>query len=186
MTPQRNADKLVFANIINLTDRSPKHPVVFCHGLLGFDSIQLGTSFAPLQVSHWRGIKEVLEANGTEVLITRVPATSSISTRAQVLLEQISKVYSGKEVHLIGEKLSFGFSRISITMKIFQDIVWYEVLCHYFSSEVNNLYFALKGGLDCRYLTTHLEKPFKVLSITTIATPHRGLNLFPSLPVTWS
>ncbi|KAJ3493422.1 hypothetical protein NLJ89_g11024 [Agrocybe chaxingu] len=32
-----------------------------------------------------------------------------------------------------------------------------------------------KGGLDCRYLTTHLtQRKFKVLSITTIATPHRG------------
>lgn len=31
------------------------------------------------------------------------------------------------------------------------------------------------GGLDCRYLTTHLtDRSFKVLSITTIATPHRG------------
>jgi triacylglycerol lipase len=31
------------------------------------------------------------------------------------------------------------------------------------------------GGLDCRYLTTHLNKrKFDVLSITTIATPHRG------------
>ena len=33
----------------------------------------------------------------------------------------------------------------------------------------------MQGGLDCRYLTTHLKKrKFKVLSITTIATPHRG------------
>lgn len=31
------------------------------------------------------------------------------------------------------------------------------------------------GGLDCRYLTTHLtHRKFNVLSITTIATPHRG------------
>jgi len=31
------------------------------------------------------------------------------------------------------------------------------------------------GGLDCRYLTTHLKRrKFKVLSITTVATPHRG------------
>lgn len=31
------------------------------------------------------------------------------------------------------------------------------------------------GGIDCRYLTTHLTKrKFSVLSITTIATPHRG------------
>ena len=31
------------------------------------------------------------------------------------------------------------------------------------------------GGLDCRYLTTHLKnRTFRVLSITTVATPHRG------------
>lgn len=29
--------------------------------------------------------------------------------------------------------------------------------------------------MDCRYLTTHLtERNFEVLSVTTIATPHRG------------
>jgi len=34
---------------------------------------------------------------------------------------------------------------------------------------------ALQGGLDCRYLTTHLtQRKFSVISITTIATPHRG------------
>lgn len=30
------------------------------------------------------------------------------------------------------------------------------------------------GGLDCRYLTSHLPRKFDVLSVTTIATPHRG------------
>ena len=77
--------------------------MVFCHGLLGFDMVQIGASFAPLQVSHWRGIKEVLEANGVEVLITRVPATSSIEERAKVLEEKISQVYPHRSVHLIGK-----------------------------------------------------------------------------------
>ncbi|KAG5647563.1 hypothetical protein DXG03_008916 [Asterophora parasitica] len=116
--------------------RSPKNPVVFCHGLLGFDSVTIGPSIAPMQVTHWRGIKEVLEANGTEVLITRVPATSSPVDRAKVLEAKISQVYPGRSVHLIGHSM---------------------------------------GGLDCRYLTTHLtHRKFNVLSITTIATPHRG------------
>jgi len=31
------------------------------------------------------------------------------------------------------------------------------------------------GGIDCRYLTTHLtQRKFSVLSVTTIASPHRG------------
>ncbi|KAJ6509348.1 Alpha/Beta hydrolase protein [Mycena vitilis] len=123
-------------SILHSKYRSPKNPVVFCHGLLGFDSVTIGPSIAPMQVTHWRGIKEVLEANGTQVLITRVPATSSPVDRAKVLEKTISDAYPGRSVHLIGHSM---------------------------------------GGLDCRYLTTHLtQRKFRVLSVTTIATPHRG------------
>ncbi|KAI0801042.1 Alpha/Beta hydrolase protein, partial [Fomes fomentarius] len=115
---------------------STKNPVVFCHGLLGFDTVTLGPAIAPLQVQHWRGIRNALEANGIEVLTTRVPATSSPIERAKVLCDKISEVYPGRAVHLIGHSM---------------------------------------GGIDCRYLTTHLtDRPFKVLSVTTISSPHRG------------
>ena len=85
-----------------LPDLSPKNPIVFCHGLLGFDSVTIGPAIAPLEVTHWRGIKEVLQSNGVDVLITRVPATSSPVDRAQVLAKRISEVYPGKKIHLIG------------------------------------------------------------------------------------
>jgi triacylglycerol lipase len=80
--------------------------VVFCHGLLGFDFVTIGPAIAPLEVSHWRGIKEVLERNGTQVLITRVPATSSPVDRAKVLEQKVSAVYPGRSVHLIGKFFS--------------------------------------------------------------------------------
>ncbi|KAH9944188.1 alpha/beta-hydrolase [Epithele typhae] len=113
-----------------------KSPLVFCHGLLGFDKVTLGPSIAPFQVQHWRGIRDALESNGIEVLTTRVPATSSPVERAKVLCDKISEVYPGRPVHLIGHSM---------------------------------------GGIDCRYLTTHLtNRPFKVLSVTTISSPHRG------------
>ena len=88
---------------LNTLDYSPKNPIVFCHGLLGFDTVTLGLSIAPVQVTHWRGIKDALETNGAEVLITRVPATSSPIDRAKVLEEKISEVYAGRSVHLIGQ-----------------------------------------------------------------------------------
>ncbi|KAJ8488308.1 hypothetical protein ONZ45_g14001 [Pleurotus djamor] len=123
-------------NKLNRKYRPPNNPIVFCHGLLGFDSVKLGPAIAPLEVTHWRGIKEVLEANGAQVLITRVPATSSPADRAKILEEKISQTYPGRSVHLIGHSM---------------------------------------GGIDCRYLTTHLtQRKFDVLSITTIASPHRG------------
>lgn len=115
---------------------APEHPIVFCHGLLGFDSVNIGPAIAPLQVSHWRGIREALEQAGCEVLITRVPATSSPIERAKVLADAISEKFPGREVHLIGHSM---------------------------------------GGLDSRYLATHITKRnFRVLSVTTIASPHRG------------
>ncbi|KAI9461182.1 Alpha/Beta hydrolase protein [Russula earlei] len=121
---------------------SPKCPIVFCHGLLGFDSVTIGPAIAPLEVTHWRGIKEVLQANGVEVLTTRVPATSSPIQRAKVLEQRIEEVYAGRSVHLLGMSLPSDFR---------------------------------DGGLDCRYLTSNLhDHTFRVLSITTISTPHRG------------
>ncbi|KAI0294939.1 Alpha/Beta hydrolase protein [Russula brevipes] len=115
---------------------SPKNPIVFCHGLLGFDSVTIGPSIAPLEVTHWRGIKEVLQANGTELLMTRVPATSSPIERAKVLEQKIEEMYAGRSVHLLGHSM---------------------------------------GGLDCRYLASNLhDHTFRVLSVTTISTPHRG------------
>lgn len=89
----------------DLLVRAPNAPLVFCHGLLGFDSLTIGPAIAPLQVSHWRGIKEVLEANGCEVFITRVPATSSPVDRAKVLEKKISETYPGRDVHLIGHSM---------------------------------------------------------------------------------
>ena len=85
--------------------RAPNAPLVFCHGLLGFDSVTIGPAVAPLQVSHWRGIKEALEAYGCEVLITRVPATSSPVDRAKVLEKKISETYPGRDVHLISHSM---------------------------------------------------------------------------------
>ncbi|TFK56593.1 hypothetical protein OE88DRAFT_1649963 [Heliocybe sulcata] len=81
---------------------APEHPIVFCHGLLGFDSVTIGPAIAPLQVTHWRGITSALESHGIQVLITRVPATSSPIDRAQVLFEKIKEKYEGRKIHLIG------------------------------------------------------------------------------------
>lgn len=117
---------------------TPKNPIVFCHGLLGFD--YLGpASLPPLQISHWRGIREVLEQNGSEVLVTRVPATSSIKARAEMLMATIEEKFPGRNINLIGHSM---------------------------------------GGLDGRYLISVLKPTkFKILSLTTVSTPHRGSPL---------
>lgn len=83
---------------------TPTNPLVFCHGLLGFDVLG-PRNIAPMQISYWRGVREVLESNGAEVMICRVPATASIKDRATILKEQIEKQYSGRTVNLIGHSM---------------------------------------------------------------------------------
>ncbi|KAL8279855.1 hypothetical protein RQP46_007705 [Phenoliferia psychrophenolica] len=113
----------------------PKYPIVFCHGLFGFDTIG-PAAIKPLQFSYWIGVKEALESIGVEVLIGRVPAAASIEERAKVLCELIEQTFPGREVNLIGHSM---------------------------------------GGLDARFLISRLKPTtFKVKSLTTIATPHRG------------
>ncbi|KAL0581950.1 lipase 2 [Marasmius crinis-equi] len=101
----------------------PTNPIVLCHGLFGFDTLFN-------IVDYWNDIPDALRAAGCEVLTPRVPATSSVETRANLLARQISEQYR----------------------------------------------VAAMGGLDCRYLTTHLldGAGFDVLSVTTLATPHWG------------
>lgn len=115
--------------------KTPKYPIVFCHGLFGFD--YLGPAgITPLRFSYWIGIKEALEAMGVEVLIGRVPTSATIEERAKVLCEQIETAFPGREVNLIGHSM---------------------------------------GGLDGRFLISRLQPTtFKVRSLTTISSPHRG------------
>ncbi|KAK4046303.1 lipase 2 [Microbotryomycetes sp. JL201] len=115
--------------------RCPNYPLVFCHGLFGFDVLG-PANIKPLQFSYWVGVREALEALGAEVLIGRVPASASIEERAKVLCELIEATYPNREVNLIGHSM---------------------------------------GGLDARFLVSRLRPTtFKVRSVTTISTPHRG------------
>ncbi|KAG4305208.1 hypothetical protein PORY_001378 [Pneumocystis oryctolagi] len=119
----------------------PKNPLVLCHGLLGFNKIEIGRSkyfnLSPFIVFHyWRGIKEILEANGIEVFITSVPMMGTVEERSYILHKQIEERYKGKKINLIAHSM---------------------------------------GGLDCRYLISKINpKEYKIKSLTTIATPHRG------------
>jgi len=94
---------------------SPKLPVVFCHGLFGFDV--LGPRSVPaLTINYWRGIINILQSNGTEVLVTRVPMSASIADRAAALQAQIEEHFDeGQEINLIGHSMGGLDSRYLIS-----------------------------------------------------------------------
>ncbi|GAA5859737.1 hypothetical protein JCM8547_007006 [Rhodosporidiobolus lusitaniae] len=83
---------------------APRLPLVFCHGLFGFD--HLGpAAIKPLRFSYWIGVEEALQAMGCEVMIGRVPASASIEERAKVLCEMVGERFPGKEVNLVGHSM---------------------------------------------------------------------------------
>jgi pimeloyl-ACP methyl ester carboxylesterase len=115
--------------------RPPRHPIVLCHGLFGFDKI--GPNALPsLQIHYWRGIQEALRRMGAEVYVARVSRADTIAQRASQLDQALWRTLAGRKINLIAHSM---------------------------------------GGLDGRYLITHLRpRTYRICSLTTISTPHRG------------
>jgi hypothetical protein len=77
-----------------------------CSSPLPYLVLSVGpASLPPLQISHWRGIREILESNGATVFIARVPATSSIEERAEILAKTLEERFEGKEVNLVAHSM---------------------------------------------------------------------------------
>jgi len=109
----------------------PRHPIVFCHGMLAFSMLKM---YRPEKQNYFTPLREFLDQRGIRVLFPEVPATSGVVERAGKLKEQILR-----------------WSRDPV-----------NVICH------------SMGGLDARYMITHLKMAEHVRSLTTISTPHRG------------
>ncbi|KAG0319158.1 hypothetical protein BGZ99_005268 [Dissophora globulifera] len=113
----------------------PRHAVVLCHGLYGFD--KMGPETMPqLQIHYWSGIQQALTKLGAKVVVAKVPRTGSIKERAEVLHKVLSETMEGMQINFVAHSM---------------------------------------GGLDCRYLISHIrDKKYHVQSLTTLSTPHRG------------
>ncbi|QRW06013.1 alpha/beta hydrolase family protein [Ceratobasidium sp. AG-Ba] len=170
---------------------TPRNPIVFCHGLFGFDTLTLGPSFAPVSISHWRGISEVLAAAGADVLVTRVPATSAVPSRAAVLREKIAETYPGRSVHLIGHSMG-GLDCRYLACQLMKERNGEIEVDEDRGKDVQEDTSVQRGGeyrreggperaepegskkAEAEERKRKKLAPFKVLSVTTIATPHRG------------
>ncbi|CCC71607.1 hypothetical protein NCAS_0H02970 [Naumovozyma castellii] len=193
---QVEEDILIDKFVSNPNYVAPKNPIVLCHGLSGFDRLILIPSIYSLtkliknsissnlsdhflneddineaqhdeklvpnliEVEYWIDIKEKLEKLGCTVITTRVPSFGSIEERAEALHSFLEK-----ETKKLG------------TLQDSANPVKLNLIAH------------SMGGLDCRYLISKIpKKNYKILSLTTISTPHRGsemadyvVNLFETL-----
>ncbi|KAF2767036.1 alpha/beta-hydrolase [Teratosphaeria nubilosa] len=134
--------------------KAPKHPIILAHGLLGFDELHLAGRFVP-GIQYWYGITEALAQRDVEVITAVVPPSGSIEARAKKLAESIETKAGGKAVNIIAHSM-VGVRSSRLEMR----------------ARATNIDFR---GLDSRYMVSQLKPPnVKVLSLTTIATPHRG------------
>ena len=132
--------------------RAPRNPIVLCHGewlhilevfavysaigLYGFDV--RGPEFFPMLRQHyWSNVLTILrEKVGAEVVVTSVPSTGSIASRARTLHGLLKERVLGRSINFMAHSM---------------------------------------GGLDCRHLISHIKPTeYTPLSLTTVATPHRG------------
>jgi len=88
-------------------------------------------------MQYWSSILGILrKIVGAEVIVTAVPGTGSIASRAEQLDRFLQAKAPGRGINFMAHSM---------------------------------------GGLDCRHLITHLKPvEYTPLSLTTIATPHRG------------
>ncbi|KAL7279657.1 hypothetical protein ACG7TL_006064 [Trametes sanguinea] len=138
LRPRRNDEihKLMSHPALYDPVRKPRYPIVLCHGLYGFD-VRGPSAFPMLQQHYWSNVLNVLRGKvGAEVLVTGVPSTGSISSRAENLDRFLRDRAPGRGINFLAHSM---------------------------------------GGLDCRHLISHIQPTdYTPLSLTTIATPHRG------------
>jgi triacylglycerol lipase len=109
-----------------------RNPVVFVHGLLGFDYLRLG----PWRLAcYWSCLPDRVRAAGNRVHVARVAALGTVRERAGQLKAYLDEHCPREPVHLFAHSM---------------------------------------GGLDARYMISRLGMASRVLSLTTLGTPHRG------------
>ncbi|AGO10863.1 AaceriAFR650Wp [[Ashbya] aceris (nom. inval.)] len=186
VVPPPSAEELIIKSLPPLTTyKPPKYPIVLCHGLSGFDKLilvpsvrqlvgllqlsireQKNESFMEdtaadeglLALDYWVGVSKFLESKGCTVITAKVPSFGSIEDRASVLDQCINRGI---------ERLRQGAP----------DEVQREWLDSDGKFKINLIAHSM-GGLDGRYLISKKnDKNYHVMSLTTIATPHRGSEM---------
>ncbi len=111
--------------------RVPRHPIVFCHGMLAMTMLRMQI---PEDTNYFAHLRPFLRERGIEALYPNVEPTGGVVERTEQLRD----------------------------------------LIRHWTSEPINLVAHSMGGLDARYLITHLGMADRVASLTTIAAPHHG------------
>ncbi|KDR82429.1 hypothetical protein GALMADRAFT_237741 [Galerina marginata CBS 339.88] len=85
--------------------RTPRFPIVLCHGLYGFDS-RGPASFPSMRMHYWSNVLNILRGTvGAEVIVTSVPGTGFITSRADGLDEQLRLRARGRGINFLAHSM---------------------------------------------------------------------------------
>ncbi|KAI6042663.1 alpha beta-hydrolase [Pisolithus marmoratus] len=85
--------------------RTPRYPIVLCHGLYGFDT-RGPSAFPSLRYHYWSDVLSILKKKiGAEVIVTAVPGTGSITARAETLDRILQRRAAGRGVNLMAHSM---------------------------------------------------------------------------------
>ncbi|KAL6079688.1 lipase 2 [Balamuthia mandrillaris] len=156
----------------------PKYPVVLCHGLLGFDTLNLLPK-GRLSLPYWWGIVHALEARGVPVFTARVPPTAHVEVRAARLKERVLQILRELPATTHEGTRKMDPSSIKRVEKAEPstagslDPTPKDDQTNLSLGKVNLVGHSM-GGLDARYMVSCLGGHEFVSSVTTIGTPHHG------------
>ncbi|KAI0076756.1 alpha/beta-hydrolase [Panus rudis PR-1116 ss-1] len=104
-SPEDTLHRLMNNPVLFEPVRVPRYPIVLCHGLYGFDV--RGPSAIPfLQQHYWENVLRVLRGSiGAEVVVTGVPGTGSIASRAESLDRILQNRVAGRAVNLFAHSM---------------------------------------------------------------------------------
>ncbi|KAG1822670.1 Alpha/Beta hydrolase protein [Suillus subaureus] len=85
--------------------RAPRFPIVLCHGLYGFD-VRGPAAFPSLRMHYWANVLNILKKKvGADVIVTAVPGTGSIASRAENLDRLLQEKARGRGVNFMAHSM---------------------------------------------------------------------------------
>ncbi|TFY65071.1 hypothetical protein EVJ58_g2209 [Rhodofomes roseus] len=110
-SPQRNAPpkdtihQLIHSPVLYDPVRKPRNPIALCHGLYGFD-VRGPSTFPILQMHYWSNVLSIIRDKlGAEVIVTSVPSTGSVASRAQSLDRFLREKAPGRGINFMAHSM---------------------------------------------------------------------------------
>ncbi|KRW61971.1 lipase family alpha/beta hydrolase [Pseudomonas sp. TTU2014-080ASC] len=154
LSGQANAGLLDFLGLKKDDYTQTRYPIVFSHGLYGFDRLLGGA------VEYWHGIPGALRQSGADVFVTEVSPVNSTEVRGEELLQQVENylAITGKgKVNLVGH--SHGGPTIRYVAGVRPDLV----------ASVTTIAGVNKGSALADYLKENPENPVARATIVALA-----------------